>query len=48
MNLVTALDEADPAKSVNGRQIDADEWCDDYVLRGNAEQKDWELDKETE
>ncbi|GAB0180777.1 hypothetical protein GRJ2_000543000 [Grus japonensis] len=32
MNLVTALDEADPAKSVSGRQIDADEWCDDSVL----------------
>lgn len=33
MNLVTALDEADPAKSVRDRQIDADEWCDDSVAR---------------
>ncbi|PKU40228.1 hypothetical protein llap_9469 [Limosa lapponica baueri] len=40
MNLVTALDEADPAKSVSSRQIDADEWCDDSVLRGNTEQRD--------
>lgn len=40
MNLVTARDEADPAKSVSGRQIDADEWCDDSVVRGNTEQRD--------
>lgn len=40
MNLVTALDEADPAKSVSGRQIDADEWCDDSVSGGNTEQRD--------
>lgn len=48
MNLVTALDEADPAKSVSGRQIDADEWCDDSVLRGNTEQRDQEAGKEVE
>lgn len=47
-NLVTALDEADPAKSVSGRQIDADEWCDDSVLRGNTEQRDQEAEKEAE
>lgn len=40
MNLVTALDEADPAKSVSSRQIDADEWCDDSVSGGNTEQRD--------
>jgi len=40
MNLVTALDETDPAKSVSSRQIDADEWCDDSVLQGNTEQRD--------
>lgn len=40
MNLVTAVDEADPAKSVSGRQIDADEWCDDSVSGGNTEQRD--------
>ncbi|RMC07437.1 hypothetical protein DUI87_16906 [Hirundo rustica rustica] len=39
-NLVTTLDEADPAKSVSGRQIDADEWCDDLVSGGNTEQRD--------
>lgn len=39
-NLVTALDEADPAKSVSGRQIDAYEWCDDSALQGNTEQRD--------
>lgn len=31
INLVPALDEADPAKSASGRQIDADEWSDDLV-----------------
>lgn len=31
MNLVSALDEADPAKSASSRQIDADEWSDDLV-----------------
>lgn len=48
MNLVTALDEADPAKSVSGRQIDADEWCDDSVSGGNTEQRDQEAEKEAE
>lgn len=48
MNLVTAVDEADPAKSVSGRQIDADEWCDDSVSGGNTEQRDQEAEKEAE
>lgn len=48
MNLVTALDEADPAKSVSSRQIDADEWCDDSVSGGNTEQRDQEAEKEPE
>lgn len=32
MNLVPALDEADPAKSASSRQIDGDEWSDELVL----------------
>lgn len=40
MNLVSELDEADPAKSASGRQIDADEWSDDLVSWGSTEQRD--------